>query len=242
MEKTAGIIIIGNEILSGKVRDINSPYLTDELRALGVNVLRISIIPDDIDEIGREVSEFSKKFDYAFTAGGVGPTHDDVTMAGIAKGFGLRIMRHPRLEEILRSRYGDSINDTILKMAEVPEGADIIVNKDLWLPAVYFKNIYIFPGIPKYLKMRFDAVKERFRCNPFLLRKVFIKAHETDIAPALYRVVETNPNVMVGSYPIIDNSQYKVMVTLESKREDSLNRAFSYLIEQLPEEIVIRAE
>jgi FAD synthetase len=102
--KTAGIIIIGNEILSGKVHDSNSFYLSNELRALGINVRRISVIPDEIEAIGREVREFSERYDYVFTSGGVGPTHDDVTMAGVAKGFGVRLIRHPEILRILSLR------------------------------------------------------------------------------------------------------------------------------------------
>ena len=102
ISKTAGIVIIGNEVLSGKTQDTNSHFLCTELRALGVEVRRISVIPDEIELIGREVASFSSAFDFVFTTGGVGPTHDDVTMAGIARGFGVQVIRHPELERRLR--------------------------------------------------------------------------------------------------------------------------------------------
>ena len=113
---TAGIIIIGNEILSGKVRDANSFYLTTELRALGVDVRKVSVIPDEIEVIGSETVEFSRSYDFVFTSGGVGPTHDDVTMAGIAAGFGVDLVKNTEIRELLCSRYKSDLNSAIVKM------------------------------------------------------------------------------------------------------------------------------
>ncbi len=119
--KTAGIIIIGNEILSGKVKDMNSFFLACELRDLGVDVKRISVITDDVEEIALEANRFSTSYDYVFTSGGVGPTHDDVTMAGIAKGFDVDLVVHDGIRQILYDRYKDIVNSAVLKMTEVPE-------------------------------------------------------------------------------------------------------------------------
>ena len=121
---TAGIIIIGNEILSGKVTDTNAPFLTRELRALGVDLKRILTIPDELDEIAEAVREFGPRYDVVFTSGGVGPTHDDVTMEGIARGLGRPLIRHPMIESRLRDFYKEHVNDARLKMSEVPEGAE----------------------------------------------------------------------------------------------------------------------
>ncbi len=107
MTKTAGIILIGNEILSGKTTDLNAAYLCRELRALGVDVRRVTVIPDEVELIGKEIAEFARSFDYVFTSGGVGPTHDDVTMEGIAKGLGVPVVQHPELVARLRRGYGD---------------------------------------------------------------------------------------------------------------------------------------
>ena len=142
--KTAGIIIIGNEILSGKVRDSNSYFLARELRELGVDVKRIIVIPDEIDIIGETALEFSNTYDYVFTSGGVGPTHDDVTMAGIAKGFGVQLSRHAEIEKILCSRFDKALNDAVLKMSEVPEGTEVFIREGMRYPVVFFRNIFIF--------------------------------------------------------------------------------------------------
>src|SRR4029450_7643347 len=123
MSKTAGIVIIGNEVLSGKTLDINSHFLCAELRQLGVEVQKISTIQDEIELMGHEVAAFSKRFDYVFTTGGVGPTHDDVTIDGIARGFGLNIVRHPDIERRMRQRLGGEVNEARLRMAHIPEGA-----------------------------------------------------------------------------------------------------------------------
>src|SRR5262245_21147249 len=122
MARTAGIVLIGNEILSGKVVDANAAYLCRELRQLGVDVRRITVIPDEIDLIASTVAEFSRSFDVVFTSGGVGPTHDDVTIEGVARAFDTRVIRHPELIQLLDRFYKGDLNEARLRMAEVPEG------------------------------------------------------------------------------------------------------------------------
>src|SRR5207237_9115820 len=140
--RTPGIILIGNEILSGKVVDANASYLCRELRALGVEVRKISVIPDEVELIAFEVGEHSRAFDVVFTSGGVGPTHDDVTIEGVARAFDRKVIVHPEIESKLRDFYGDKINRARLKMAEVPEGADLITDVSLNFPTVQLENIY----------------------------------------------------------------------------------------------------
>ena len=143
---TAGILIIGNEILSGKVQDENAPYLLRELRTLGVDVERVHVIPDEIECIAEEVGRFSKAFRYVITTGGVGPTHDDVTMEGVARAFGLKLVRHVEMEKQLRDALrGKEPNASQLKMTELPEGAKLVATKDLWFPLVTLQNVFIFP-------------------------------------------------------------------------------------------------
>lgn len=242
MPKTAGIVIIGNEVLSGKTEDTNSRFLCRELRALGVDVRRISVIPDEIELIGREVATFSREFDFVFTTGGVGPTHDDVTMAGIAHGFGVKVIRHPELERRLRVRHGANINEPRLRMAEVPEGAELIDEGSLYASVVKLRNIYIFPGIPKILHERFEAIKEGFRDAPFFLKVVYVKEGEGVIAPILNDLLTSFPELLLGSYPVLDNPEYKVKVTLESKDTNYLNRAFQKLLSTLPKGAIHQIE
>ena len=241
MAKTAGIIIIGNEILSGKVQDVNAAYLLRELRVLGVNVKKVSVIPDEIDVIATEVLTFSRQFDIVFTSGGVGPTHDDVTMEGIAKAFGRRVIRHPELEHLLRSRYGGELNEARLKLTEVPEGADLVREDGLWLPAVTVENVFIFPGIPDLLRQKFESIKERFREQPYFLRRVYVKGGEGNIAAYLHDLLREFPDLLLGSYPDIHNASYKVMLTLESKDERYVQTALERLLTMLPDGSVQQA-
>ncbi len=239
---TAGIVIIGNEILSGKVRDDNSFFLASELRSLGVDLERISIIPDDIEVIGKEVAEFSEKYDYVFTSGGVGPTHDDVTMEGIAKGFNVKLVEHQGIKDMLCSRFSESVNSAVLKMANVPEGTEIILNEDIRFPVISFRNIFIFPGIPEYMKNKFSLIRERFRSSEFHLRRLFLNSHESTFAEILNEVVAENKDVDFGSYPVIGKPDFRVMITVESKLKKSLEDALNDLISRLPEDIIVKIE
>ena len=242
MSKTAGIVIIGNEVLSGKTHDTNSHFLCAELRQLGVEVEKISTIPDVIEIIGREVAAFSNQFDFVFTSGGVGPTHDDVTIEGVAHGFGIRVVRHPDLEKRMRQRLGSDINEARLRMANVPEGAELLATEAMFAPVVKIGNVYIFPGIPRILQERFHAIKERFRDAPYLLKNVFVRYGEGVIAATLNELLVKFPELLLGSYPVLDLPEYKVKVTLESKDPDYLNRALESFVSSLPRDAVHRID
>src|SRR3989442_6737169 len=233
MSKTAGIIVIGNEILSSKTRDENSPYLAHELRELGVDVRKISVIPDELNLISDEVREFSNSYDYVFTTGGVGPTHDDLTMDGIGAAVGRRIHRHPDLEATLRHFYAQELVDGNLRMADIPEGARLVGGKGMWFPVVAVENVYIFPGVPEILQRKFERIKESFREAPFHLKEVFLRADEGQIAGILHRVLAAFPDLMLGSYPYFDNPVYSIKLTLESKDTAYLERAHALLLEEL---------
>ena len=240
MSKTAGIVIIGNEVLSGKTRDTNSYFFCAELRRLGVEVQKISTIQDEIEIIGREVAEFSKRFDYVFTSGGVGPTHDDVTIEGVAHGFGIKVVRHPDIERRMRQRFGDQVNDARLRMANVPEGATLLATDAPFAAIVKIHNVYIFPGIPKILEERFHEIKEIFRDAPYYLKNVYVRYGEGVIAAILNDLLVKFPELMLGSYPVLDLPDYKVKVTLESKDSKYLDQALQAFVAALPADAVHR--
>ena len=242
MSRTAGIVIIGNEVLSGKTQDTNSYFLCTELRRLGVEVQKISTIQDEIAIIGREVAAFSKQFDFVFTTGGVGPTHDDVTIEGIAHGFGLNVVRHPDIERRMRQRLGGDVNEARLRMANVPEGAVLLATEALFAPIVKIHNVYIFPGIPKILQERFLTIKERFRDAPYFLKSVYVRYGEGIIAAMLNDLLVKFPHLMLGSYPVLDLPEYKVKVTLESKDATYLDQALQAFVASLPDDAVQRIE
>lgn len=242
MSKTGGIIIIGNEVLSGKTQDINSYFLCTELRQLGVEVQKVSTIPDVIELIGREVAEFSRQFDWVFTTGGVGPTHDDVTIDGVAHGFGLRVVRHPDIERRMRQRLGADVNEARLRMANVPEGAELLATEALFAPVVKIHNVFIFPGIPRILQERFHAIKENFREEPYFLKNVYVKLGEGVIAKMLNDVLAQFPELLLGSYPVLEVPEYKVKVTFESKDPQYLQRALHNFLSSLPDGAVHRVD
>ncbi|MEO6026211.1 MAG: molybdopterin-binding protein [Candidatus Binatia bacterium] len=239
---SAGVVVIGNEILSGKVVDTNSPFLAAELRALGVTLQRITTIPDELPIIEREVRFHHETYDLVFTSGGVGPTHDDVTMEGVAMALGRKVIVHPDIADRLRSFYGDKINAARLKMAEVPEGAELITDMSINFPTIKVENIYILPGIPEIFRTKVESLRGRFNADPYCLKVVYTKVGEGVIAEFLNDTLRTFPELLLGSYPKINHPEYMVKVTLESKDADYVGRAFAHLLTVLPEGSVVRTE
>lgn len=242
MAKTAGLIVIGNEILSGKVVDTNSPYLCRELRELGVDVRRVVIIPDDIEVIAAEVATFSRQFDYVFTTGGVGPTHDDVTIEAVARGLGRGVVTHPDLEALLEQHWVERPSAARQKMASVPEGAVLLMEPSLPIPVLLVENVYIFPGIPQLFRRKFDSIKERFRDLPYYGRQIFLTEPESSFSHLLDALLGEFPELLLGSYPEVRNPDYRVKLTLESKDPDYLAQAYTRLLALLPPEYVRRTE
>ncbi|HTY77797.1 MAG TPA: competence/damage-inducible protein A [Candidatus Bathyarchaeia archaeon] len=242
MARTAGIILIGNELLSGKVADANAVYLCRELRALGVDVRRIVVIPDEVDRIAAEVAEFSQSFDVVFTSGGVGPTHDDVTIEGVARAFGVPVVRDPGMVAALEGFYGGQLNPPRLRMAEIPQGAEPMTGDGLVFPAVVMRNVHVLPGVPELFRRKFETLKERFRDVPFHLASVFVSVGEGLLAEHLNAVLERHPDLLLGSYPEFSNPEYKVKVTLESKDRAYMERALSDLLGRLPPASLVRVQ
>jgi molybdenum cofactor synthesis domain-containing protein len=229
--KTASVVIIGDEILSGKFVDENSPYLIRRLRELGVRVRRVAVISDEQDEIGDEVRRCSEASDWVFTTGGVGPTHDDITMESIAAGFGVPAVRHPELEQVLRDHIRGEVNEAALRMALVPQGAELLWAGGLTFPLVVFRNVHILPGVPSILKLKFEAVAERFRGAQLVTGRVVTCERETAIAARLEDAVARFPGVSIGSYPRFEDGPRHVIVTLEGA-DPSLVAACQLWLEQ----------
>lgn len=241
-EKTAAMIVIGNEILSGKVADTNAVFLARELRSLGVSLERILVIPDDLDAIAAAIQEYQPKYEVVFTSGGVGPTHDDVTFAGVARGLGRPLVLHPEIESTIREYVGDRVNTAHLKMAEVPEGAEAVYQGDLKFPIVRVENVFILPGIPEIFRDKFLAMKSMFAVDPYFLRVVYTSATETSIARFLDQTLAAFPQLQLGSYPKLGDPEYSVRVTLESKDQQYVDQALEHLVSQFPPGMIVRTE
>lgn len=241
-QKTAAIIVIGNEILTGKSKDQNASYLIEQLYELGVALRYVVIIADEIEEIAKAVRESSKKYDYVFTSGGVGPTHDDMTIPGVACAFGCEVVRHPELEGLIRSYFGGSADEPRLRLADVPAGSHLAGGTNLSWPVLVKENVYILPGVPEYFRRKFDAIRELFRAEPFYVYTIFTREEELDIATRLQEVAEAHADVEIGSYPVFTRDDYRVKVTVESKSKDAVERARDALLACLKPEALFKTE
>lgn len=239
---TAALLVIGNEILSGKVRDTNSTFLAVELRKLGVDLERIVTIPDVIETIARETRALSEAFDYVFTSGGIGPTHDDLTMDGIALAFEREIVLNQAMIDRMQRYSERPVNDAMRKMAMIPDGAEVLDVGGLWFPVVVVENVHIFPGIPELFEKKFHSIRDRFSGVPFHLTKFYVRESESEIADVLNALLAEFPELMLGSYPKINETDYRVLLTLESRDEAYLGRAVERLAHTLPQGVIQRIE
>ena len=239
---TAGILVIGNEILSGKVVDTNSPYLCRELRELGVDVERIVTIPDVVDVIAEQVRAMSDAYDLVFTSGGIGPTHDDMTVAGVAAAFGRPVEFSEAIAARIERATGKPPNPSQLKMAEVPAGSTLLDAGDLWFPLVIVENVYVLPGIPELLRKKFESARDRFRGVPFVLKRVYVNQMESEIAEHLNSLLVQFPELMLGSYPRIQEESFRVMLTLESRDAGYVQDALDSLLARLPTGAIHKVE
>jgi molybdenum cofactor synthesis domain-containing protein len=238
---TAAIVVIGDEILSGKVEEQNARFLVRELRKLGVAVRRIDVVPDVIEDIATTVRAASTKFDHVFTSGGVGPTHDDVTIAAIAAAFAVPVVRNNALADLIREVSGDHFYERDLRMADVPEGCQLLHgeggHRSRW-PVVAMHNVYIFPGIPAILQQKFAMIRDRFSASPFFGRAIYSSEGEGAIAGILDKAAADFPNIAIGSYPHIDAADHKVLITLDGRDQTMVDKACAQIVAGLGSAVV----
>jgi len=241
---TAAILVIGDEVLSGKVEEQNARFLVRELRKLGVAVRRIEIIPDVPAEIADCVRSASATYDHVFTSGGIGPTHDDVTIASIAAAFSVSVVRDPDLAAIIRQYSGERFFERDLRMSDVPEGATLIHGEGrshaCW-PVVAYRNVYILPGVPSILQRKFAMIRDRFAAPPFFNRGIYSRDGEGAIAHVLDRAAAEFPTVAIGSYPHLDAPDHKVLITLDGRDEATVAQACAQIVAGLGA-VVVRVE
>lgn len=242
MTRVAEVVIIGNEILSGKVPDDNGPFLVRELRALGVQLERITVIQDRIPTIAAAVAEASARAVFVITTGGVGPTLDDLTFEGIAAAFRMPMRRFDEMVAIIDAFFKGKTTEAHMKMAHLPSESELVFSEGLLFPVVRVRNVYIFPGSPELLRKKFLAIRERFRESPFALRRVFTRLEEGQISASLDRVHAEFPSVGIGSYPLLENSEYSVQITLESKDGAQVEKALHLLLALLDPASIVRVE
>jgi len=238
---TAAILLIGDEILSGKVEDENARYLVHELRRAGVTVGRIEVVPDQLDVIAESVRRLSPAFEWVFSSGGIGPTHDDVTFAAVAAAFDRPVARDPQLEDLMRRTWGERLHVRDLRMADIPLGARLEHGprgpSSAW-PVVVMENVWILPGVPQIFRRKFEAVRELFRGPAIHGRAVYLNEPEGVIADVLDEVVDAFPTVAIGSYPHLEAVEYRVKITLDGRDAGAVNDATARLVQRLGAAVV----
>ena len=240
--RTAAALVIGNEILSGKVTDANVSELAKLLRAVGIRLLRVVLLPDDLELLASEVRELSAEFDVVFTSGGVGPTHDDVTVAAVARAFGLEVEEDPTLAELLRRVYGERITDAHLLMARVPVGSELCGAPEVEWPTPVTKNVWMLPGIPDLFRLKLLTVRAWLRGPaPFVSRSLFLRVEEPVLKPLLDAVVARHPAVEIGSYPKWFDASYRTLVTFDAPDAQAAAAALEDLIALVTPADVVRA-
>jgi FAD synthetase len=228
-EITAAYVGIGNELLSGSIQDANFHYLAEALRELGIRLMRAIVIPDEQEVIRETLDLFRGRFDHIFTSGGLGPTHDDVTVEGVALALGVPVVRHPFLEKKIRDFYGDKLEEASLRMAEIPEGAELHLLDEMSFPVLSVENIYLFPGVPELFRQKFEGIKEHFRTRPYYTEEVISHRRESEIADLLSETLDRFPSIKIGSYPQWGETDYRVKIVVESKERESVASAAEHL-------------
>ncbi len=232
---TAAAIVVGNEILSGKVREANVYELARVLRPAGVLLSRVVVVPDEIEIIAREVSASRAKFDYVFTSGGVGVTHDDVTIAAVARAFGVPVVRDPGLEALIRRHYGEKVHKNHLALANVPEGGRNLVAEGYPWPLLAIENVYVLPGIPEIFQRKLAILRAHLvTAPPFVSRAAYTRMDEALLKPLLDQVVARHPDVEVGSYPRWNHPAYETKLTFDGRDRDAVDRALENFLRLLP--------
>lgn len=232
---TAALAIIGNEILSGKVEEANGRFLAQQLFEMGWHLQEIAVVPDDHQRVVETVRRLSEAYDHVFTSGGVGPTHDDITLGAVAEAMGKPLVVSPVLEILLRKFYGvELLTPAQQRLAMVPEGAVLHYGEASQYPQMMVENVYPLPGIPDLFRKKFAELRELWPAEaPRCRRCLNLVAMETDLADLLTRVADQYPRVQLGSYPTLRDGVWHLELVLESSDLEELETALSVLAGEL---------
>ena len=226
-EVTACVLVIGNEILSGRTQDKNIRYLATGLNEIGVRLREVRVIPDVRETIVATLNECRAAFDYVITTGGIGPTHDDITSDCVAEAFGLDMVRDPEVVRLLQSYMKDRpMNEARLRMATFPAGAELIANPVSAAPGYRLDNVFVLAGVPQIMQAMFDGFRHQLSGGePMLSRAVRVMLGEGAIAPALGELQERYADVEIGSYPAMRQQRFGVSVVLRATDAARLDEA-----------------
>jgi molybdenum cofactor synthesis domain-containing protein len=205
---TAALLVIGDEILSGRTKDKNIGYIAEYLTAVGIDLMEVRVVGDEEPAIVDALNALRHRYTYVFTTGGIGPTHDDITADCVAKAFGVSIDVDPRALAILEERVaatGSQMNEARLRMTRIPKGADLVLNKVSGAPGIWIGNVIVMAGVPSIMQAMLDEVAPKLKTGVRMLSEtVLANAREGDIGSQLGEIAKANPDVAIGSYPFFD--------------------------------------
>ena len=243
MGSGAAALIIGNEVLTAKVTEANGAWLIRRLRERGVVLQCVHFVLDDVDAIVEALTAVRRRARWIFTSGGIGPTHDDVTVRAVALALGRPVVRLPEIERLIREHYGEQMKPEALRMAEAPEGAELLHHADARYPVLACDEVFMLPGVPELFRLQLEAVLARLPFTPISMQVLYLSAVEAEVAGALDQVALAMPEVAIGSYPTFDRQAgYRVKVTLEHAQPGPVAAAVQRLEALLPPGCLLRRE
>jgi molybdenum cofactor synthesis domain-containing protein len=226
---TAGLLVIGDEILSGRTKDKNIGHIAEYLTNIGIDLREVRVVPDIEDEIITALDAMRKRYTYLFTTGGIGPTHDDITADCVAKAFGVSIDHDPRAVAILKERFdamGTQMNEARMRMTRIPAGAELVLNKVSAAPGFWIGNVIVMAGVPSIMQAMLDDVAPRLATGAKMLSEtVRANTREGDIGTELGAVAKLHPDVMIGSYPFVDDGGPNTNIVVRAREPDKLAAA-----------------
>ena len=241
--ETAAFLAIGSELLTGKVAEANLQPLAQTLRGLGIELTCAEVLLDDVPTLSRAVARLSANYGIVITSGGVGPTHDDVTMAAVAAAFGRQVVRDAHLVGLVRQTFGDKTTDAHLRFADVPEGAALRGAPDVSWPTPVIENVWILPGVPEVFRMKLATLRPWVKGpRTFVTRALLLRQDEVDLKDVLDAVVTGHPRVTIGSYPAWHNPRYRTRITFDGESEDAVTAAQTDLASRVPETTIVGRE
>ena len=231
------ILIVGNEILSGRTQDTNTSTLATWLNLLGVKVNEVRVVPDTEKKIVDTLNILRKENDYVFTTGGIGPTHDDITAQSVSKAFGLKYQIHKEAFKILESYYKPGeFNEGRQKMVWMPENANLILNPTSGAPGFSVENVFCLPGVPSILKSMLGSLKTKIvGGEPIISHTISLRTVESEIANSLSKVQDNNKDVEIGSYPFFHAGKLGVSIVLRSENQSKIDICNSQILEFIKE-------
>ena len=232
---TAAILVIGDEILSGRTKDKNIGHIAERLTEVGIDLKEVRVVPDEEDEIVAALNALRGKFDYVFTTGGIGPTHDDITADAVAKAFGVGIDVDPRARDMLLEYIAEKdLNEARLRMARIPFGASLVVNPVSKAPGFNIGNVYVMAGVPRIMHAMLEAIIPTLRTGvPMLSRTVLANAKEGDIAAPLGEIARQNRDVIIGSYPFLGETGPNTNIVVRARSEARVEAVAALVAEML---------